>query len=439
MVEKKLTEGLYQKTVLSNGIRLVTERIPYLKSVSIGIWINSGSRDEDDNNSGISHFLEHLAFKGTEKRSSRQIAFEMDSIGGQIDAFTSREYTCYSAKVLDEHLPIALDLLSDILLNSTLKLEDIEKERQVILEEIKYVEDNPSDYIYDLLYKSVWSGHPLGRSILGKPETIKKINRDRLSNHLGKHYIPKNIIIAAAGNIDGHKLTGLIEKYFGNPPTPSFSKGGEWGGNNFSKREMPPDLKRNIIIEEKDLEQVHFCLGTKGLRSDDENRFDGYILNTILGGSMSSRLFQKIREDYGLAYSIHSFISPYMDTGLLGIYAGTSSEFFEKVINMSLEEVKLLKTVNISDDELKKAKDQLKGNIMLSLESSSSRMNQLAKQEMYFNRYFSLDEIIDEIEKVTAGNIRSLSNRLFDSIFFNLAVLGPVKKERVSQELLTDS
>ncbi|MBI3813424.1 MAG: insulinase family protein [Nitrospinae bacterium] len=424
-MEKRLIEGLYQKTVLNNGIRLITERIPYLRSVSIGIWINSGSRDEDDKSSGISHFLEHLAFKGTEKRSSRQIAFEMDSIGGQIDAFTSREYTCYSVKVLDEHLPIAIDLLSDILLNSTLKPEDIEKERQVILEEIKYVEDNPSDYIYDLLYKSVWSGHPLGRSILGKPETIEKINRDRLSNHLCKHYLPKNIIIAAAGNIDGHKLRELIEKYFGG-----------LNRDSFSKREMPPDLKRNIVIEEKDLEQVHFCLGTKGLRSDDESRFDGYILNTILGGSMSSRLFQKIREDYGLAYSIHSFISPYADTGLFGIYAGTSSEFFEKVIKMSLEEVKLLKTVNASDDELKKAKDQLKGNIMLSLESSSSRMNQLAKQEMYFNRYFSLDEIINEIEKVTAGNIQSLSNRLFDSTFFNLAVLGPVKKEKISLNLL---
>ncbi len=425
MVEKKLTEGLYKKTVLNNGIRLVTEKIPYLRSVSIGIWINSGSRDEDDRSSGISHFLEHLAFKGTEKRSSRQIAFEMDSIGGQIDAFTSREYTCYSAKVLDEHLPIAIDLLSDILLNSTLKPGDIEKERQVIMEEIKYVEDNPSDYIYDILYKSIWSGHPLGRSILGKPETIEKINRDELSNHLAGHYIPKNIIIAAAGNIDGHKLAGLIEKFFG-----------RLNRNGSIKRETPPDLKRNIVIEERELEQVHFCLGTKGLKSDDESRFDGYILNTILGGSMSSRLFQKIREDYGLAYSIHSFISPYMDAGLLGIYGGTSSEFFEKVIKMSLEEARLLKTIAVSDDELKKAKDQLKGNIMLSLESSSSRMNQLAKQEMYFNRYFSLDEIIDEIEKVTADDIRSLSNRLFDNSFLNLAVLGPVKKERVSFDLL---
>ncbi|MBI5748579.1 MAG: insulinase family protein, partial [Nitrospinae bacterium] len=364
MVEKRITEGLYQKVVLHNGIRIVTEKIPYLRSVSIGIWINSGSRDEEDKNSGISHFLEHLAFKGTEKRSARQIAFEMDSIGGQIDAFTSREYTCYSAKVLDEHLPVAIDLLSDILLNSTLKPADIDKERQVILEEVKFVEDNPADYIYDLLYQSVWSSHPLGRSILGNPESIERIDRNKLVNHLDNHYIPKNIIIAVAGNINEDRLKELLEKAFG-----SLNK------NASSSREAPPEIKRNFIIKERELEQVHFCLGTKGLRSADDNRFEGYLLNTILGGSMSSRLFQKIREDYGLAYSIHSFISPYADTGLLGIYAGTSAEFFEKVLKMSLEEFKLLMTVKVSGDELKKAKEQLKGNLMLSLESSSSRMN----------------------------------------------------------------
>lgn len=426
MVEKRITEGLYQKIVLHNGIRIVTEKIPYLRSISIGIWINSGSRDEEDKNSGISHFLEHLAFKGTEKRSARQIAFEMDSIGGQIDAFTSREYTCYSAKVLDEHLPVAIDLLSDILLNSTLKPADIDKERQVILEEIKFVEDNPADYIYDLLYQSVWSSHPLGRSILGSPESIEGIDRSKLINHLDNHYTPKNIIIAVAGNIDEGRLKELLEKAFG-----SLNK------NASSSREAPPEIKRNFIIKERELEQVHFCLGTKGLRSADENRFEGYLLNTILGGSMSSRLFQKIREDYGLAYSIHSFISPYADTGLLGIYAGTSAEFFEKVLKMSLEEFKLLMTVKVSGDELKKAKEQLKGNLMLSLESSSSRMNQLAKQEMYFERYFSLDEIIDEIEKVTEEKIQRLANRLFDNAFFNLAILGPVKKEKISLDLLT--
>ena len=427
-MEKRITEGLYQKVVLHNGIRIVTEKIPYLRSVSIGIWINSGSRDEEDKNSGISHFLEHLAFKGTEKRSARQIAFEMDSIGGQIDAFTSREYTCYSAKVLDEHLPVAIDLLSDILLNSTLKPADIDKERQVILEEFKFVEDNPADYIYDLLYQSVWSSHPLGRSILGNHESIEKIDRNKLVNHLDNHYIPKNIIIAAAGNIDECRLNELLENAFG-----SLNK------NASSSREAPPEIKRNFIVKERELEQVHFCLGTKGLRSADESRFEGYLLNTILGGSMSSRLFQKIREDYGLAYSIHSFISPYADTGLLGIYAGTSAEFFEKVLKMSLEEFKLLMTVKVSADELKKAKEQLKGNLMLSLESSSSRMNQLAKQEMYFERFFSLDEIIDEIEKVTEEKIQRLANRLLDNSFFNLAVLGPIKKEKISIGLLTDN
>jgi predicted Zn-dependent peptidase len=425
MTKKRTAEGIYQKAVLDNGIRIVTEKIPYLRSVSIGIWINSGSRDEDDINRGISHFLEHLAFKGTEKRSAKQIAFEMDSIGGQIDAFTSREYTCYSAKVLDEHLPIAIDLLSDILLNSTYKPSDIEKERQVILEEIKFVEDNPTDYIYDLLYKCVWSEHPLGLPILGNVESIKKIGRDAVIAHLDKHYLPRNMVIAAAGNIDEDKLRKMLERSFGNLKR-----------NGPSQRQTPPEIKKNLIIKERELEQIHFCLGTKGLKSADDNRYDGYILNTILGGSMSSRLFQKIREDYGLTYSIHSFISPYADTGLLGIYAGTSPAFFNKVLKMSLEELKILKKVKVSDNEIKRSKDQLKGNLILSLESSISRMNQLAKQEIYFGRYFSMDEIIAEIEKVRGDNIQSLAKKLLEDSFFNLAILGPVKKGEISLDLL---
>jgi len=425
MTKKRTAEGIYQKAVLDNGIRIVTEKIPYLRSVSIGIWINSGSRDEDDINSGISHFLEHLAFKGTVKRSAKQIAFEVDSIGGQIDAFTSREYTCYSAKVLDEHLPIAIDLLSDILLNSTYKPSDIEKERQVILEEIKFVEDNPTDYIYDLLYQCIWSEHPLGRSILGNVESIKKIGRDEVIAHLDKHYLPRNMIIAAAGNIDEDKLRKILERSFGNLKR-----------NGPNQRQPPPEIKKNLIIKERELEQIHFCLGTKGLKSTDDNRYNGYILNTILGGSMSSRLFQKIREDCGLAYSIHSFISPYADTGLLGIYAGTSPAFFNKVLKMSLEELKILRNVKVSDNEIKRAKDQLKGNLILSLESSTSRMNQLAKQEIYFGRYFSMDEIIAEIEKVRGDNIQSLAEKLLEDSFFNLAILGPVKKGEISVDLL---
>src|SRR3990167_2742506 len=245
MTKKRTAEGIYQKAVLDNGIRIVTEKIPYLRSVSIGIWINSGSRDEDDINSGISHFLEHLAFKGTVKRSAKQIAFEVDSIGGQIDAFTSREYTCYSAKVLDEHLPIAIDLLSDILLNSTYKPSDIEKERQVILEEIKFVEDNPTDYIYDLLYQCIWSEHPLGRSILGNVESIKKIGRDEVIAHLDKHYLPRNMIIAAAGNIDEDKLRKILERSFGNLKR-----------NGPNQRQPPPEIKKNLIIKERELEQI---------------------------------------------------------------------------------------------------------------------------------------------------------------------------------------
>ncbi len=419
-------EGKYQKDILSNGIRVVTVNIPYLRSISIGVWINTGSRDETDYNNGISHFLEHLAFKGTKNRTSRQIAFEIDSIGGHIDAFTSREYTCYAVKVLDEHLPIALDILSDILINSTFDSDEIEKERRVILEEIKMVEDMPSDYIYDLLYKARWPGHPFGQPIQGIPDTINKITRDDILTHLAHHYLPKEMVIAAGGNVNHKKLMTSLEEYF---------KPYQRAGNS-ARKPIIPEITQKIVFKEKDLEQVHLCLGTKGLANNDSDRFKSYLLNTILGGSMSSRLFQKIREEKGLVYTIYSYTSPYVDTGIFGIYAGTSPESFFTVLEIMMDEIRLIKNKGVNTDELEKAKNQLKGILMLALESSSSRMSQLAKQEMYLGKHFTLNKIIAEIEKVTPKGIQDIANTLFDCKLFDLAVTGPLLEKEISLDML---
>jgi len=421
-----LREGKYQKDILTNGIRVVTENIPYLRSVSLGVWINTGSRDEEDHNNGISHFLEHLAFKGTNKRTSRQIAFEIDSIGGYIDAFTSREYTCYSVKVLDEHLPIALDILSDIILNSTFNSNEIEKERNVILEEIKMIEDMPSDYIYDLLYKALWPGHPFGQPIQGEPDTINKITRDDILTHLDRHYLPEKIVIASGGNVSHKKLMRLLEKYF-----KSYRRDG-----NSTRKPIISEITQKVVFKEKNLEQVHLCLGTKGLTNNDSERFKSYLLNTILGGSMSSRLFQKIREEKGLAYSIYSFNSPYVDTGIFGIYAGTGPENFFTVLELIMDEIRLIKNEKVNETELQKSKDQLKGIMMLALESSISRMSQIAKQELYLGKHFTLNEIVSEIEKVTPQGVQDIANTLFDSKFFNLAVTGPLVEKEISLDML---
>ncbi|MBI5183309.1 MAG: insulinase family protein [Nitrospinae bacterium] len=421
-----LRESKYQKDILTNGIRVITENIPYVRSVSIGVWLNTGSRDEDEHNNGISHFLEHLAFKGTKKRTFRQIAFEIDSIGGQLDAFTSREYTCYSVKILDEHLPHALDILSDILLNSTFESNEIEKERGVIIEEIKMFEDMPSDYIYDILYKTIWPDHPFGQPIQGESNIINKITRDNILTHLDLHYIPKETIIAGGGNVIHKKLVKLSEKYFN-----SYHRDG-----NSIRRPITPQMTQKVVFKEKDLEQVHLCLGTKGLINSDSERFKSYLLNTILGGSISSRLFQKIREEKGLAYSIYSFTSSYIDTGIFGIYAGMSPKNLFTVIELIMGEIRLIKNKEVEINELKKSKNQLKGIMMLALESSTSRMNQLAKQELYLGRHLTINETISEIEKVTPSDIQDMANRLFDNKFFNLAVTGPLLEKEISLDMM---
>ncbi len=415
----------YFKSKLSNGIQVVATNIPYLRSISIGIWVKAGSRNETPELNGIFHFLEHLAFKGTKRRSARQIAIEMDSIGGHINAFTSREYTCYTAKVLDEHLPVAVDVLSDILLNSVFDSKEIERERGVILEEISMCEDDPDDHIFDLLYQDVWAKHPLGFPIQGYPETVNRISRQDILAYMEKFYGSNNIIISVAGNIDFPKALDLLEKHF--------SKFKE-------AEEIEPGpvqaMSVTTLCKYKKLEQVHICLAAPGIKTNDEHRFDCYLFNTMLGGSMSSRLFQKIREEKGLAYSVHSMNNNYRDTGMFVVNAATGIKNYKTVVELIVQELKKIKKDKVDAKELDKVKNQVKGSLMLSLESSGSRMVQLAKEEIYFGKHFTLDEIIKKIDAVTSESINKFANRLLSGNSYALTMLGPIKENKITKEIL---
>jgi predicted Zn-dependent peptidase len=414
----------YQKTVLENGIKVITEQIPYLKSVSIGVWVNAGSRDEQPHENGISHFIEHILFKGTERRTAFDIAKEIDSVGGTLNAFTGREYTCFYGKVIDKNLPLAIDLLSDIFLHPLMDPKDVEKERMVILQEIKMVEDTPDDYIHDLFNRVCWGDHPLGFPILGTSDIVQSFQRDEVYRFFKENYQPERMIVCAAGNLQHQEVVDLIGATFGQLPK-----------SERNRERMRPHPNPTTNVWKKDLEQVHFCLGTRGLQHNHSLRFACYVLNTVLGGGMSSRLFQEIRENRGLAYSVYSYLPTYIDAGLVVVYAGTSGDSFEEVIGLVLKEFKCLKTDRLKDEELKNAKEQLKGNLLLSLESSDNLMTRLAKNEIYFKSYLSVEEVIKGIDEVEEKNIQSLAADLFDERYFCLAVLGPTDRNGVEKSL----
>jgi predicted Zn-dependent peptidase len=404
----------YQKTVLDNGIRVVTEKIPYLRSVSIGVWVITGSRDEQPQENGISHFIEHLLFKGTERRTAFDIAKEIDSVGGSLNAFTGREYTCFYAKVIDQNLPLAIDLLSDIFLHSLMDLKDVEKERMVILQEIRMVEDTPDDYIHDLFNRACWGDHPLGFPIYGTSDLVQSFRRDQLHQFFKDNYPPDRIVVCAAGNLEHRQVVDMIERTFGKITKSDKARG-----------RSKPDPISTTNIRKRDLEQVHFCLGTRGLQYNHSLRFASYILNTILGGGMSSRLFQEIRENRGLAYSVYSYLPTYIDSGLVVVYAGTSEDSFQEVIELVLKEFDHLKKEPLKNGELETAKEQLKGNLLLSLESSDNLMTRLAKNEIYFQSYLPVTKILKGIDEVKEETVRQLANEIFDERLFCLTVLGP--------------
>jgi predicted Zn-dependent peptidase len=408
------TERNLRRTELPNGLIVLTERMEHLHSVAMGVWIRSGSRCESADVNGISHFVEHMLFKGTRSRSAQHIAREMDSIGGNLDAFTSKETICFNVKSLSDHVPIALDVLTDMVLNPTFAVPDIERERGVILEEIKIDEDNPDVLVHELFTQSFWKGHPLGSPILGTTETVGRLGQEQLFGYHGDRFHGGNMVFSAAGNLDHDEFVAAVAGKFSSLP----------GGQALSELSAPEPSARIILRNKKALEQVQICLGVPAPPVADDSRYATSILNTVLGGGMSSRLFQNIREERGLAYSVYSDMSPYRDTGNFCVYAGTSAGKALEVVDLILAEFRNLKESPISDEELTRAKDQLRGNILLSLESSNARMANLARQEMYFHQFFSADEIIARINEVTAAEVQTMAQRLFEPDRIAVTLLG---------------
>jgi len=415
-----------RREVLPNGLVVITEEMEHIRSVSIGIWVKTGSRDEEKEWNGISHFVEHMVFKGTRNRSAEDIARQVDSIGGNIDAFTAKECISFSIKVLDEHLPIALDVLGDLVLNPVFDDQDITRERGVILEEIKMDEDNPDYLVHEIFTQNFWKDHPLGRPILGTRDTVKRFERPPVLGFYQQRFSPGNFIITAAGHLKHEHFVEIVSKYFSGMKPVS---------NGFHS--APPTIAPRIILRnKKSLEQVQICVGVPSYPITHEKRHTSYILNTLLGGGMSSRLFQNIRERQGLAYAIYSDLNPYRDTGCLSVYAGTSKNSATKVVESIVSEFRKLKTERVSEDELRRAKDQLKGSLMLSLESSTARMSNLARQEMYFDHFYGLDELIEKIEAVTADELEILANTFFQGNNIAVTILGNLNGLKLTREQL---
>jgi predicted Zn-dependent peptidase len=405
-----------RRTRLPNGLLVLTESIPHVRSVSMGVWIDSGSRDETLALNGISHFVEHMVFKGTTSRSAQQFAREADAIGGNLDAFTGKESICFNIKVLDEHIAPALDLLTDLVLHPIFTPDDISREQGVILEEIKMDEDNPDYLVHETFTQNFWKGHPLGRPILGTTKTVSSFTQQVVFDYYADRFTPRNMIFSAAGHLDHDSFVAQVADHFSGLAATT-----ETG---LVHVPAPATYPHITLKRKKSLEQVQLCLGVPAPPVDSPARYAVYLLNTMLGGGMSSRLFQTIREERGLAYSIYSETNPFRDTGCLAIYAGTSAEKTPEVLQLTIAELRRMKEEPVPEAELRRAKDQLKSNIVLGLESSSSRMSNLARQEMYFGRFFSVDEIIAEVEAIGPADVQALAQDLFRPEAIALTILG---------------
>jgi predicted Zn-dependent peptidase len=412
-----------QKEVLPNGLTILTEAMPNVRSVSIGIWLRTGSRHERKEENGISHFLEHMVFKGTKTRSAADIARSADSIGGHLDAFTAKECTSFSIKVLDEHVPRAFDILADLVKNPLMRPDHISKECRVVQEEIKMVEDTPDDLVHEIFAQSYWGTHPLGRPILGTRQTVDNFDRRNVLNYFHRYYTPTNMLVSAAGHLEHRQVVNIATKEFGDAPKV------------VSRTHSPvPTPHPSFRYRCKaDLEQVHLCVGTRAYSQAHEKRYACYILNTVLGGGMSSRLFQNIREKRGLAYAVFSSLNTFRDAGYLSVYAGTATENARKVIQLILKEYRRLKSTLIGREELQRAKDYLKGSLLLSLESTMSRMSNLARQEMYFARSISIDEIAKCVDAVTSDEVVEVARDFFGTDRIAATVLGPLASMKISR------
>ncbi|MBS4172566.1 pitrilysin family protein [Bacillus sp. FJAT-49736] len=392
---------MIKKYTCQNGLRIVLEEIPTVRSVAIGIWIGTGSRHETKINNGISHFLEHMFFKGTKTRTAREIAEAFDSIGGQVNAFTSKEYTCYYAKVLDNHSQFALETLADMFFHSTFVEEELKKEKNVVYEEIKMYEDTPDDIVHDLLSKAVYENHPLGYPILGTEETLETFNSDTLHQYMHDMYTPDRVVISVAGNVN-EEFIKKIESLFGS-----------YTGGNDSRNELVPIFHAGQMVKKKETEQAHLCIGYEGLPVGHKQIYDLIVLNNILGGSMSSRLFQEVREQRGLAYSVFSYHSSYKDTGMVTVYGGTGANQLDQLYDTICETLEKIKNQGVTEKEVQNCKEQLKGSLMLSLESTNSRMSRNGKNELLLGYHRSLDEIVEVIDQVTMDKVNSLSKKIF--------------------------
>jgi len=416
---------MYKKTTLKNGMRIISEKMDYLRSVSLGIWVNMGSRDESISENGISHFIEHMIFKGTENRNSMQIAKELDSLGGFSNAFTGKENTCFYTRVLGKHFIKVVDVFSDIVLNSLFDPSDIERERQVILQEISMVEDTPEDNIHVLFNRFFWDKHPIGRSILGTDETVSEIKKETILNNIDKFYVPEQILVVAAGDVDHDIMVACFEPFFG-----------ELDGGNSIQERISPFSNEGVSVHYKDLEQVHICLGGEAPSHENDKRFACAVFNTILGGNMSSRLFQEIREKRGLAYSIYSFGSSYVDSGMLGIYVATDLVTVNPVLSTIHTEIDRFIRGEVSDLDLEAAKEHLIGNLYLSSESSDSRMTHIARNEFIFGRYIDREELVSELDKVNVDEVVKIAGDIFRDSKVGLVTLGPLKEEDLDKSCL---
>lgn len=412
-----------QRTVLSNGLRIITEAMPQVRSVSLGIWVTSGSRREEAAENGITHFIEHMVFKGTTHRSAEDIARSVDSVGGNLDAFTSKESVCFNAKVLDEHVPVALEVLADLVRNPLFREEDISREQSVIVQEIKMDEDNPDYLVHEIFTQNFWKDHPLGRPILGTKDTIRALKQDALRRYYGECFAPGNLVVAAAGNLDHQRFVDWVAGWFDDLRPVA----------NGHVESPPKNHARIILRNKKQLEQVQVFLGLPADPIGHDRRYVWSVLNTLLGGGMSSRLFQNIRERQGLAYAVFSDLNPYRDVGMFCVYAGTGIQTVPQVVRSVIAELRDLKNQFVPPEELRRAKDGLKGSLMLGLESTGSRMSNLARQEIYFERRTSLDEMLQRIEMVTAEDLRAVANECFVSEKIGVTVLGNLNGLKITR------
>jgi predicted Zn-dependent peptidase len=404
----------HRESVLDNGVRVVTETLPSTYSVSVGVWVDAGSRDEAEEVSGISHFIEHMVFKGTGRRTALDIAKQIDRIGGMANAFTSKEHTCFHAKVLREHLPEMIDLLADLFLGSVFDPAELDRERQVIIQEIKMVEDTPEEFIHVLFGRHFFDGNPLGRPVSGTIETVSGLNREHLVRHLDDHYLPPRVVISAAGAVEHDELLALVRPLFSTlnaRPEPA--------------RPIKPEPASSIQVHPRDLEQVHLCLGTLGPAVTDDDLYPTTLLNVILGGNMSSRLWQEIRENRGLAYSIYSFLSSYLEIGSLGVYVAVDPATTHQTLEIIVEQLRQLMAGNIQAAELAAAKEHIKGSILLSAENTDNRMTRLARNLLHFGRYIPYETVITKIEAVTPEDIKRVATKFIQPRYMNLVVLGP--------------